>query len=56
MYLPDGLTYLFLLSVQASVTSSTAMTKSKTVIKMEKEKIYLYLNQFKSKVIVQAYF
>lgn len=36
--------------VQASVTSSTAMTKSKTIIKMEKDKIYLYLNQFKSKV------
>ncbi|KAL2514714.1 nuclear RNA polymerase C2 [Forsythia ovata] len=36
--------------VQASVTSSTEATKSKTVIKMEKEKIYLYLNQFTSKV------
>lgn len=36
--------------VQASVTSSTETTKSKTVIKMEKEKIYLYLNQFTSKV------
>ncbi|KAI5664174.1 hypothetical protein M9H77_23497 [Catharanthus roseus] len=40
--------------VQASVTSSTAMTKSKTVIKMEKEKIYLYLNQFKSKVPIMV--
>ncbi|GER44332.1 DNA-directed RNA polymerase [Striga asiatica] len=36
--------------VQASVTSSTEATKSKTVIKMEKEKIYLYLNQFSTKV------
>lgn len=40
----------FSLSVQASVTSSTETTKSKTVIKMEKEKIYLYLNQFTTKV------
>lgn len=36
--------------VQASVTSSTETTKSKTIIRMEKEKIYLYLNQFTSKV------
>ncbi|KAL6582988.1 hypothetical protein OROMI_005066 [Orobanche minor] len=36
--------------VQASVTSSTEATKSKTVIKMEKEKINLYLNQFTTKV------
>lgn len=36
--------------VQASVTSSTEITKSKTVIKMEKEKIYLCVNQFTSKV------
>ncbi|KAL6518573.1 DNA-directed RNA polymerase III subunit 2 [Orobanche gracilis] len=36
--------------VQASVTSSTEATKSKTVVKMEKEKINLYLNQFTSKV------
>lgn len=40
--------------VQASVTSSTALTKSKSVIKMEKGKIYLYLNQFKSKVPIMA--
>ncbi|CAI9113304.1 OLC1v1013878C1 [Oldenlandia corymbosa var. corymbosa] len=40
--------------VQASVTSSTAATKSKTVIRMEKEKIYLYLNQFKTKVPIMA--
>ncbi|KAK6140496.1 hypothetical protein DH2020_025777 [Rehmannia glutinosa] len=36
--------------VQASVMSSTEATKSKTVIRMEKEKIYLYLNQFATKV------
>ncbi|KAL0397379.1 UNVERIFIED_CONTAM: DNA-directed RNA polymerase III subunit [Sesamum calycinum] len=40
--------------VQASVTSSTEMTKSKTVIRMEKEKIYLYLNQFTSKVPIMV--
>ncbi|KAK1420274.1 hypothetical protein QVD17_21727 [Tagetes erecta] len=36
--------------IQASVMSSTAMTKSKTTIKMENEKIYLVLNAFTSKV------
>ncbi|KAK9056091.1 hypothetical protein SSX86_027179 [Deinandra increscens subsp. villosa] len=36
--------------IQASVMSSTAMTKSKTIIRMEKEKIYLILNAFTSKV------
>ncbi|CAH9134445.1 unnamed protein product [Cuscuta epithymum] len=36
--------------VQASVTSSTENIKSKTILKMDKEKIYLELNQFKSKV------
>lgn len=40
--------------VQASVTSSTEKTKSKTVIKMEKEKVYLELNQFKTKVPIMA--
>ncbi|KAG8391080.1 hypothetical protein BUALT_Bualt01G0150600 [Buddleja alternifolia] len=40
--------------VQASVTSSTERTKSKTVIKMEKEKISLYLNQFSSKVPIMV--
>ncbi|KAL9241333.1 hypothetical protein vseg_015456 [Gypsophila vaccaria] len=34
----------------ASVTSSTAALRSKTVIVMEKEKIYLQLNQFQTKV------
>ncbi|KAK1273848.1 DNA-directed RNA polymerase II subunit RPB2 [Acorus gramineus] len=36
--------------IMASVTSSTAETKTKTVIFMEKEKIYLQLNQLKKKV------
>ncbi|XP_075087031.1 DNA-directed RNA polymerase III subunit 2 [Nicotiana tabacum] len=36
--------------VQASVTSSTEKTKSKTIVKMEKEKVYLELNMFKTKV------
>lgn len=33
-------------SINASVTSSTEATKSKTVVVMEKEKMYLQLNQF----------
>ncbi|KAL1537737.1 DNA-directed RNA polymerase III subunit 2 [Salvia divinorum] len=36
--------------VQASVTSSSEARKSKTVIRIEKEKIYLHLNGFASKV------
>ncbi|KAI3720441.1 hypothetical protein L6452_21357 [Arctium lappa] len=36
--------------IQASVMSSTEMTKSKTIIRMEKEKVYLVLNAFTSKV------
>ncbi|KAG6393793.1 hypothetical protein SASPL_144365 [Salvia splendens] len=36
--------------VQASVTSSSEARKSKTVIRIEKEKIYLHLNGFTSKV------
>ncbi|KAL7157927.1 hypothetical protein ABFS83_02G108700 [Erythranthe nasuta] len=36
--------------VQASVASITAKTKSKTIIRMEKEKIYLLLNKFGTKV------
>ncbi|KVH97885.1 DNA-directed RNA polymerase, subunit 2 [Cynara cardunculus var. scolymus] len=35
---------------KASVMSSTEMTKSKTIIRMEKEKVYLVLNAFTSKV------
>ncbi|KAL8153604.1 hypothetical protein V2J09_011364 [Rumex salicifolius] len=34
----------------ASVTSSTATTRSKTVFVLEKEKIYVQINQFQSKV------
>ncbi|KAK6779042.1 hypothetical protein RDI58_025760 [Solanum bulbocastanum] len=41
-------------SVQASVTSSTEKTKSKTIIKMEKEKVYLELNMFKTKVPIMV--
>ncbi|CAH8278261.1 unnamed protein product [Arabidopsis lyrata] len=37
-------------NINASVTSSTEMTKSKTVIQMEKEKIYLFLHQFVKKI------
>ncbi|KAK6945728.1 RNA polymerase Rpb2, domain 5 [Dillenia turbinata] len=36
--------------INASVTSSTETTKSKTVIVMEKEKIYLKLNAFSTKI------
>ncbi|AED95209.1 unnamed protein product [Arabidopsis thaliana] len=37
-------------NINASVTSSTEMTKSKTVIQMEKEKIYLFLHRFVKKI------
>ncbi|ESQ39616.1 hypothetical protein EUTSA_v10000748mg [Eutrema salsugineum] len=37
-------------NINASVTSSTEMTKSKTVIQMEKGKIYLFLHQFVKKI------
>ncbi|CAA7013057.1 unnamed protein product [Microthlaspi erraticum] len=37
-------------NVNASVTSSSEMMKSKTVIQMEKEKIYLFLHQFVKKI------
>ena len=43
-------------SINASVTSSTESTKSKTVIVMEKEKIWLQLNQFTSKVFMLTTF
>lgn len=38
----------------ASVTSSTATLRSKTVLVMEKEKIYLQLNQFQTKVPIMV--
>ncbi|XP_074292331.1 DNA-directed RNA polymerase III subunit 2-like isoform X2 [Silene latifolia] len=41
-------------SLIASVTSSTATLRSKTVILMEKEKIYLQLNNFQTKVPIMA--
>ncbi|KAL0874160.1 hypothetical protein Bca101_023865 [Brassica carinata] len=37
-------------NINASVTSSSETTKSKTVIQMEKEKIYLFLHQFVKKI------
>ncbi|XP_059635642.1 DNA-directed RNA polymerase III subunit 2-like [Cornus florida] len=40
--------------IQASVTSSTETRKSKTSIVMEKEKIYLNLNQFSTKVPIMV--
>ncbi|KAH0720987.1 hypothetical protein KY290_006270 [Solanum tuberosum] len=40
--------------VQASVICSTEKTKSKTIIKMEKEKVYLELNMFKTKVPIMV--
>ncbi|CAA0831190.1 nuclear RNA polymerase C2 [Striga hermonthica] len=40
--------------VQASVTSLTQKKKSLTVIKMEGEKFYVYLNQFKTKVPIMV--
>jgi hypothetical protein len=46
-------TYIFRsCRVIASVTSSTHEIKSKTVIFMEKEKIYLQLNQFTKPVCI----
>lgn len=44
--------YLWFLSINASVTSSTEERKSKTVILMEKGKMYLHLNQFVNKVFI----
>ncbi|MFS7925317.1 putative DNA-directed RNA polymerase [Helianthus anomalus] len=41
---------VFRSSIQASVMSSTAKTKSKAIIRMEKAKIYFVLNAFTSKV------
>ncbi|KAJ9190530.1 hypothetical protein P3X46_001718 [Hevea brasiliensis] len=41
-------------NINASVTSSTEATKSKTVIQMEKEKIYLCLNQFAKKIPIMV--
>ncbi|KAG6746546.1 hypothetical protein POTOM_048897 [Populus tomentosa] len=40
--------------INASVTSSTEATKSKTVILMEKEKMYLCLNQFAKKIPIMV--
>ncbi|XP_047315240.1 DNA-directed RNA polymerase III subunit 2 [Impatiens glandulifera] len=40
--------------IQASVTCNTELTKSKTIIKMENEKIYLNLNQFSTKVPIMV--
>ncbi|XP_012459628.1 DNA-directed RNA polymerase III subunit 2 [Gossypium raimondii] len=41
-------------NINASVTSSSEATKSKTVIQMEKEKIYLLLNQFVKKIPIMV--
>ncbi|TXG71432.1 hypothetical protein EZV62_000011 [Acer yangbiense] len=40
------------IGINASVTSNTELVKSKTVIQMEKGKVYLILNQFVNKVHV----
>lgn len=40
--------------IQASVMSSTEKTKSKTVIRMDKEKIYLVLNSFTGQVPIMV--
>ncbi|KAL4563722.1 hypothetical protein LXL04_027767 [Taraxacum kok-saghyz] len=40
--------------IQASIMSSTSMTKAKTTLVMEKEKIYLNLNSFTSKVPIMV--
>ncbi|XP_050232064.1 DNA-directed RNA polymerase III subunit 2 isoform X2 [Mercurialis annua] len=41
-------------NINASVTSSTEATKSKTIIQMEKEKMYLCLNQFAKKIPIMV--
>ncbi|EEF36800.1 DNA-directed RNA polymerase III subunit, putative [Ricinus communis] len=41
-------------NINASVTSSTEATKSKTIIQMEKEKMYLCLNQFVKKIPIMV--
>ncbi|XP_065867550.1 DNA-directed RNA polymerase III subunit 2 [Euphorbia lathyris] len=41
-------------NINASVTSSTETTKSKTIIQMEKEKMYLCLNQFAKKIPIMV--
>ncbi|XP_039049458.1 DNA-directed RNA polymerase III subunit 2 [Hibiscus syriacus] len=41
-------------NINASVTSSSEATKSKTIIQMEKEKIYLLLNQFAKKIPIMV--
>ncbi|WCJ39192.1 DNA-directed RNA polymerase III subunit 2 [Euphorbia peplus] len=41
-------------NINASVTSSTETTKSKTIIQMEKEKMYLFLNQFVKKIPIMV--
>jgi hypothetical protein len=48
--------FLCWFSINASVTSSTEERKSKTVILMEKGKMYLQLNQFTKKVLMGSYF
>jgi hypothetical protein len=48
------MSHLYVLSIRviASVTSSTHEIKSKTVITLDKEKIYLQLNQFTKPVFI----
>ncbi|KAL5799487.1 hypothetical protein ACOSQ4_032371 [Xanthoceras sorbifolium] len=41
-------------NINASVTSSTELVKSKTVIQMEKGKVYLILNQFVTKIPIMV--
>ncbi|KAK3187779.1 hypothetical protein Dsin_027340 [Dipteronia sinensis] len=41
-------------NINASVTSSTELVKSKTVIQMEKGKVYLILNQFEKKIPIMV--
>ncbi|KAK2634395.1 hypothetical protein Ddye_029187 [Dipteronia dyeriana] len=41
-------------NINASVTSSTELVKSKTIIQMEKGKVYLILNQFVKKIPIMV--
>lgn len=48
--------FVFLFSINASVTSSSEAIKSKTIIQMENEKLYLMLNLFSTKKVFTIFF
>lgn len=48
--------FVFFFSINASVTSSSEAIKSKTIIQMENEKLYLMLNLFSTKKVFTIFF